>query len=56
MQLYRLADNYSWQQKAEEYRVFAEGCDDELAHWGYLQLAQYCEAMAKRETRLAEYS
>jgi len=51
MDLHRIADTYPWDERARRYRVFAEGCDDQLARWGYLQLAQHCDAMAGREAR-----
>jgi hypothetical protein len=53
MDLHRIADTYSFEERARRYRVFAEGCDDQLARWGYLQLAEYCAALAVRELRAA---
>ena len=51
MELVRITSPRSWDDRAEEYRIYAEEAVDELAKLGYLQLAQYCDSMAARAQR-----
>lgn len=51
METVKLAKPVSWDDRAEEYRAFADEASDDLARLGYLQRAQYCDAMAAREQR-----
>ena len=49
MKLTRLSPVHPWADRAEEYRALADRAADALARLGYLQLANYCDTMARRE-------
>jgi hypothetical protein len=42
----------SWDRQAAEYRAIAENTPDALERLGYLQRAEYCDAMAARQARV----
>ena len=41
----------SWDTQAAEYRTIAKATSDVLERLGYLQRAEYCDAMAVRQQR-----
>ena len=51
MVLARVEKTQSWDNQAAEYRNIANATSDVLERLGYLQRAEYCEAMAVRQQR-----
>ena len=51
MVLAQATQTQSWDSQAAEYRTIASATSDELERLGYLQRAQYCDAMAVRQIR-----
>jgi hypothetical protein len=51
MEMVKVAKPGSWDDRAEEYRIYADEASDELVRLSYLQRAQYCDAMAARVQR-----
>jgi len=52
MVLVRVESSQSWDRQAAEYRTIANATSDALERLGYLQRAEYCDAMAVRQARV----
>ena len=52
MVLVRVENTQSWDRQAAEYRAIANATSDALERLGYLQRAEYCDAMALRQMRV----